>query len=101
MSLIDEIEKAKEKQALKDKFYQALESLEKEKTANKTSNSKAKDSRIYKFDQYSQLLKEIDEAHKLTTTKSNRQYYLTKHYEVLKVGETQKIIKKREKDTDL
>jgi hypothetical protein len=34
MSLIDEIEKAKEKQALKEKFYQALEAFENEKASN-------------------------------------------------------------------
>ena len=45
-------------------------------------------------EQYYELISELKEAF-ISTTKSNRQYYILGHYEILKCGDVDKLIRKR------
>jgi hypothetical protein len=54
--------------------------------------------RYYDIEEYNKLLKEIEEATQQKTAKTSHQYHLLKTYEVYVIGDTKKIISKRQPD---
>ena len=80
-----------------EKFYDALNAdrLEKEMNCKKSTYQ-----RLLTRNEYQQLIVEIEEASATKTTKTARQYYLLKTYEIFEVADVKKIIGKRKEEKD-
>ena len=78
-------------------FYEILEA---ERTEKELKNSNSTYKRLLTYNEYNQLILEIEEASRTKTTKTQRQYYILNAYEVFEVAGVKKIIAKRKKETD-
>ena len=82
----------------KEKFYESIEQLIIEKTENDLKNPDKKKKKTLTFirlDEYQALIGTILNAKNKSGTKSIKEYNILRDYDVITIGETQKIIKKR------
>ncbi|CAF0787738.1 unnamed protein product [Brachionus calyciflorus] len=87
----------------KEKFYESLERLSIERVENELLNpekKKRKTNTFIKLDEYNELLRTIEQAKAKTGTKSKSEYNILRNYDVVLIGETKKVIKKRESEND-
>ncbi|CAF0762947.1 unnamed protein product [Brachionus calyciflorus] len=87
---------AENKQQYKERFYSRLEATRIEKRLVIDPEKKSRKTKTYSTAQeYQQLIQEIEDAKDKKTTKSRMEYNLIRNYDVLTIGETKKIIKKK------
>jgi hypothetical protein len=79
------------------RFYEVLEA---ERTEKELRNANSTYKRLLTYNEYNQLILEIEEARRIKTTKSTRQYYILNTYEVFEVAGVKKIIAKRKTEAE-
>jgi hypothetical protein len=87
----------------KEKFYDQLDRLLLERTENELLNPDRKTKKTYtyiKLNEYQTMIDVIEAAKSKTTKKTSNEYNLLRDYEIMYIGETKKIVKKRGEDSD-
>lgn len=87
----------------KEKFYESLERLAIQRVENDLLNPDKKKRKTYTFikaEEYNALLLTIEQAKNKSGTKTKSEYNILRDYDVIVIGDTKKIIKKRENEND-
>ncbi|CAF1013044.1 unnamed protein product [Brachionus calyciflorus] len=88
----------------KEKFYEGIERLLLERIENELINPDKKKRKTFtyiKLQEYNALISTIEEAKSKTVTKSTNEYNILRDYDVMLIGDTKKVIKKRENNEDI
>lgn len=94
-----DIQKAEMIRIHKEKFYEALDAIKCEEELQNTDNKNIskKNMRLKKQNEYTDFVNEIEGIPK-KKVKTTHDYHILKHYEVITIGDSKRIIKKRTDD---